>query len=89
MKYITFFREDDKFDDILSDPVIKKISDEKLTWYQHMMLGIRNDDESKISYITLKFGDEMVSNITPDFKPIPGVDYIMKKDPSLFPYKRK
>jgi len=45
--------------------------------------------EDKISYVTLKFGDEMVSNITKDFTPIPNVDYILKKDLSLFASKKR
>ena len=53
------------------------------------MIGMHDRHEDKISYVTLKFGDEMVSNITKDFTPIPGVDYILKKDLSLFANKKR
>jgi hypothetical protein len=32
-----------------------------------------------MSYINLKFGDDMRTNIHPDFTPIPNKDYIIKK----------
>jgi hypothetical protein len=89
MKYFIFFRENNNFDDILSDIVIKKVIDEKISWGQHLMIGMNDKHEDKISYVTLKFGDEMVSNITKDFTPVPGVDYILKKDLSLFPSKKR
>lgn len=88
MKYFIFFRENNNFDDILSDNVLKKIIDEIISWEQHIMIGMKDEHEEKISYITLKFGDEMVSNITKDFTPVPHVDYVPKKDSSLFANKK-
>ena len=78
MKYITFFRESSNFEDILKDPNIKKLIYEKTKWFQHLTLGIK-DDEKIFSYITLKYGDEIRTNLVKDFSPIPNIDYIPKK----------
>ncbi len=86
MKYFTFYRENNKFDDILTDPIIKKLIDEKVRWLNHLMIGIQDEEEKSFSYITLKYGDEM-KNVVRDFSPVPGIDYIPKKDPSKFSKK--
>lgn len=78
MKYYTFFREDNKFDDILTDIILKKLIDQKIRWYQHLMIGMEEDDKTT-SYITLKYGDEMVNEVVKDFSPVPGVDYTPKR----------
>ena len=41
MKYYTFYRENDNFDDILNDTIIKKIIDEKIRWFQYLIIGMR------------------------------------------------
>jgi hypothetical protein len=85
MKYYTFYRENNDFKDILLDTNIKKVIDTKITWYQYLMIGIEeNKNDRTFSYITLKYGDEMISQIVKDFSPIPGVDYVPKKDVSIF-----
>lgn len=87
MKYYTFYREDNNFKDILSDGNLKKVVTERVKWFQHLMIGIdehREKNDQAISYITIKYGDDMVNNLTKDFTPIPGVDYIPKKDASKF-----
>lgn len=86
MKYYTFFRESNKFDDILKDPIIKKYADEIVQWYQHLTIGCHEDKNTgqNSSYITLKYGDEMKTDVIKDFSPVPGVDYIPKKDASKF-----
>lgn len=78
MKYITFYRESSDFEDILKDPNIKKLIYEKTKWFQHLTLGIK-DDEKIFSYITLKYGDEIRTNLVKDFSPIPNIDYTPKK----------
>lgn len=78
MKYITFYRENSDFEDILKDPNIKKLIYEKTKWFQHLTLGIK-DDEKIFSYITLKYGDEIRTNLVKDFSPIPNIDYTPKK----------
>lgn len=83
MKYYTFYREDNKFDDILNDINLKKVIDEKISWFQHLIIGMQDNDKIA-SYITLKYGDELKTEVVKDFSPIPGVDYIPKKDISKF-----
>ncbi len=78
MKYLTFYREDNVFD-ILKDPVIKKIIDQKITWSKHLLIGMDDEHEKMFSYITLKYGDDMMKEVVPDRSPKPGVDYIPKR----------
>ena len=40
--------------------------------------------EQSFSYITLKYGDEMKQELVKDFTPIPGVDYIPKRDANQY-----
>lgn len=84
MKYFTFYRENNVFDDILSDPTIKKLIDEKFYWHQHLMIGVTIEEDSTESYLTIKFGDDMRQNLIKDFSPVPGVDYIPERDIKLF-----
>ena len=84
MKYYTFYRENNNFDDILNDQIIKKIIDEKMRWYQYLIIGMNDKHEQTFSYITLKYGDEMKQELVRDFSPIPDVDYIPKKDASKY-----
>lgn len=86
MKYYTFYREDNNFNDILNDPLVKKITDEKIRWYQHLIIGMQDNEKNNQSFslITLKYGDDMKQDLVKDFTPIPGVDYIPKKDISKF-----
>lgn len=75
MKYYTFYRDSNTFDDILNDTNLKKHIIEKIRWTNYLLIGINNDDKLA-SYITLKFGDEMRNRLTKDYSPIPGIDYI-------------
>ena len=84
MKYYTFYRENNNFDDILNDTIVKKIIDEKLRWYQYLIIGMNEKHEQSFSYITLKYGDEMKQELVKDFTPIPGVDYIPKRDANQY-----
>jgi hypothetical protein len=78
MKYITFYREHNNFDDIKKDPnLIKKIH-EKIQWENYLTIGI-SDDDKIFSYITLKFGDDIRTNLVKDYSPIPNIDYTVKK----------
>ena len=79
MKYFTFYRESNNFDDILNDINLKKLITTKLRWNNYLMIGInkyKKDAEKTFSYITLKYGDEMRTNLTKDYSPVPNVDYI-------------
>ena len=79
MKYFNFCRESGKFDDIQTDPVVKKLIKFKITFPNHLIIGIDEKHENIFSYITLKYGDEMKSELVKDFSPIPGVDYLPKR----------
>ena len=80
MKYYTFYRENNNFDDIEKDNIVKKFAETKIKWYQHFMIGMRKDgNDQNFSMLTLKYGEDMVNNLTKDFTPIAGVDYIPKK----------
>jgi len=84
-KFYTFYRSNNNFTDILTDTNIKKVIDTKITWWQHLMIGIEEAKNSgTFSYITLKYGDEMIGNIVKDHTPVPGVDYVPKKDITQF-----
>ena len=84
MKYYTFYRENNNFDDILNDQIIKKIIDERLRWYQYLIIGMNEKHEQSFSYITLKYGDEMKQEVVKDFTPIPGIDYIPRRDANQY-----
>lgn len=80
MYYLVFKRESNKFDDILKDPGVKKVYKTKMQFRSHLILGLVEEpgDSSKIlSYILLKYGDDIVSmdSIIPDRSPIPYKDY--------------
>jgi hypothetical protein len=75
MKYFTFKRESNNFDDILNDINLKKHIDEVISWSNHVRIGMIDDDKI-FSYITLKYGDEMINKLTENYAPIANVDYI-------------
>ena len=85
-KHYTFYREDNNFTDILNDVSIKKLIDEKIHWYQWLTIGIADTEKNNqaFSLLTLKYGDDMKQDHIKDFSPVPGVDYIPKKDASKF-----
>ena len=79
MKYYIFQRESNTFSDILKDPSLKSKIYEVMTWQSHIRIGIHDVDDALKSYIVLKYGDELRSNLTEDFTPKPGIDYIPKR----------
>ena len=80
MKYYTFYRENNNFDDIENDNIVKKFAETKIKWYQHFMIGMKKDgNDQNFSMLTLKYGEDMVNNLTKDFTPVAGVDYTPKK----------
>lgn len=77
MKIYFFKRENNDFSDLLAEKCLKKKNIEKMFYYQHLIV-ICEFSEKELSYLTLKYGDEMVNPIV-DNKPIPNVDYKVKK----------
>jgi hypothetical protein len=76
MKNLYFYRESNDFKDILNDPTIKKSIKEITRMYGYLILGMPDSThEHVISYITLKYGDNLRSSLVKDFTPIPNVDY--------------
>ena len=86
MRYYTFYRESNNFDDILKDPILKKDIDEVIHWDQYLIIGLYETEKNNQnnSYITLKYGDEMKNDLIKDRSPIPGVDYVPKKDLTVY-----
>ena len=86
MRYYTFYRESNNFDDILKDPILKKDIDEVIHWDQYLIIGLYETEKNNQnnSYITLKYGDEMKNDLIKDRSPIPGVDYVPKKDLTIY-----
>lgn len=80
MKFIYFFRADNNFKDILTDPSIKPHIRTKIMWHNFLLVGIytKANLDSVISYINLKYGDDIRTNIHGDFTPVPNKDYIIK-----------
>jgi hypothetical protein len=85
MKYLTFHREDNKFTDILSDKVVKKVARTKLQFTNHLILGIEETSEKSqsLSYIMLKYGDQIIDieSIIPDRAPVMDRDYFPSRRP--------
>lgn len=82
MKYFVFNREGGKFDDITADTTIKPAVKTTMSYDNHLILGISDDDGSKIgSYIVLKYGDSMIQwkDIVSDRSPVIDVDYVPKR----------
>ena len=83
MKHFIFMRESNDFKDILSDGNIKKHIYSIITFNNHLIIGVPEDDnlDKVTSYIVLKYGEELkdFKNIVGDRSPIPYVDYVPKK----------
>jgi hypothetical protein len=78
MKYYIFFRDDNKFDDILQDSNIKNLFNFKIRYNQHLILGSESIPEEIQSYIMLKYGDDLrdKNSIFIDRTPKAFLDYI-------------
>lgn len=82
MKKIIFVRESNNFVDILSDDVLKKHLKYKIKFYKGLIIEVPEKSEV-LSYIELKYGDDIKNNIVPDRSPIMNVDYLPKRNRSL------
>lgn len=78
MKYYFFYDENNNFENILNDKIIKKNIVTKISYYQYLILGFDDDvSEGNLSYIIVKYGEQIkpTKNIIPDRTPIPNKDY--------------
>lgn len=79
MSYTVFYRENNNFKDMLSDPVIKKAIRLKMSFYQYLILELVDDKSA--AYMMIKYGDDAtsMSHIVSDRSPIPNKDYVPKR----------
>jgi hypothetical protein len=77
MKFYTFKRESNNFDDLLNDSSIKSAIKTKIIWVNHVMLGFSEDskNENLFGYIVLKYGEYIVNLTEKDYTPKPNIDY--------------
>lgn len=78
MNYYIFKKEDNDFSEMLSDKTLKPLFNFKIKFKDHLILGSYDDVNEKLSsYITLKYGDMMVSknNVFINRTPKAGIDY--------------
>lgn len=79
-----FCRENNKFDDILTDIAIKKEIKTTIKLDKFLILGLTEENKESdklMSYIMLKYGDDIkqFSDVIPDRTPVVNVDYVPKK----------
>jgi hypothetical protein len=81
MKYYLFNRESNKFDDILKDSGLKNAIRHKIQFRDHLILGFDDSAEKVLSYLTIKYGDNIISfsYLIPNRTPVPYKDYIPQK----------
>lgn len=73
-----FYREDNNFDDILSDKNVVKYLKQKIRWKRYLLLMSYHVPEETKSYVMLKYGDYIKSwdSVRKDNSPIPYKDYL-------------
>lgn len=79
MIYYVFYRESNKFDDIVKDVNLKSVTTVKLSWYQHLLLGFSDIGDDIRGYIVLKYGDELTKLTDKNYTPVMNVDYVPKR----------
>ena len=80
MKEFLIVRSSNNFDDILKDPNLKK-KFSAIMQYDNSLLIQLSEDDSAVSYMLLKYGDDMVdlTSVFPDRTPVPGKDYTVQR----------
>ena len=75
-----FHRNSDDFTDILTDTQFKNKIVSTVKFPRYLIITLKNDiPDSIFTYITLKYGDDLVDEMVPDRKPIMYKDYTPKK----------
>lgn len=83
MNYYIFKKEDNDFSEMLDDKTLKPLLGFKIKFKNHLILGSYDVINEKLSsYITLKYGDMMVSktDMFIDNKPKMHIDYTPDRD---------
>ena len=80
MKEFLIVRSSNNFDDILKDPNLKK-KFSAIMQYDNSLLIQLSEDDSAVSYMLLKYGDDMVdlTSVIPDRTPVSGKDYTVQR----------
>ena len=80
MKEFLIVRSSNNFDDILKDPNLKK-KFSAIMQYDNSLLIQLSEDDSAVSYMLLKYGDDIVdlTSVIPDRTPVPGKDYTVQR----------
>lgn len=78
MKCFTFSGDASLLESIPKDISIKKSIVTKIRWQTYLIISIEKNEDTLESYINLKYGESLVTNLFKDFSPIPGVDYMPK-----------
>ncbi len=76
---ISFYRSSNNFDDILTDPLLKRSIRMKLLCANYLFIKIDYKDREKMmSYITIKYGESMINfnHIAKDRTPVINKDYM-------------
>lgn len=77
MKHFNFQRQDNNFDDILSDENIKPHVCVTIKYLNGLILGFTyQTSDSILGYIVLKYGEDIKPISEKDYSPVPNVDYI-------------
>lgn len=80
MKYYTFRREGNNFDDILSDISVKKNASTIIRFREGLIIGFKQKvDDKVLGYIVLKYGEFIKPLVVRDYSPKPNIDYVPKK----------
>lgn len=78
-KIILLRRESRDFRDVLKDPILDRISSSLFHKYLMLIFEPFNDShEADITYVTLKYGEDLVgiTTVIKDRTPVPNYDYI-------------
>jgi len=80
MKEFLIVRASNNFDDILKDPNLKK-KFSAIMQYNNSLLVQLDEDDSIISYMLLKYGEDIVdlTGVIPDRTPVAGKDYTVQR----------
>lgn len=89
MKHFVIIDENNNFDNFLQDKNVKKYISAKISWSSHLFVILKEKTpEDTISYILLKYGDNLknTDTLVTDRKPIMYVDYLPEEENKFTKY---